>query len=283
MASFKEQMTKKMEHTLSPAEQEKLPSGFQRLGNIAIIQLKPELLEKKELIGEAALATIHGIKTICLKTGKIEGENRLPKIEYVCGENNTIVEHHEHGCIFRFDATKLMWSKGNMSERKRMYENVKKGETVVDFFCGMGYWSIPIAKHSQPMKVYAMDKNPDAIEAIRTNQKLNHIPENTLHIMQGDCVELASTLGKIADRVIMGYIPAPRFALPAAFHVLKNNGGIIHYEGVCHAGEEEKLFQDVRETGIQYGYACTLLHTQQVKSFGPKKWHYTLDIQAKRF
>jgi tRNA wybutosine-synthesizing protein 2 len=172
-----------------------------------------------------------------------------------------------------------MWSQGNMNERKRMYTNVKKGEVVVDFFCGLGYWSIPIAKHSAPAHIYAIDANPNAIAAIRENQALNKIPKSILTIIHGKCEEVAPTLGKIADRIIMGYLPAPQFALPAAFHVLKDSGGIIHYEGMCPQGEYETLIQDVRNVAVQYGKQVELVHAQEVKSMAPRKYHYTLDLK----
>ncbi|MEK6820814.1 MAG: 50S ribosomal protein L11 methyltransferase, partial [archaeon] len=210
------------------------------------------------------------------------GEFRQPQIVYAAGEHQMKVDYTEHGCVFQFDVTKLMWSQGNMNERKRMYGNVQPGEVVVDFFCGMGYWSIPIAKHAKPKHVYAIDKNPDAIEAIRTNAKINRIPEKTLTIIHGSCTEEAPALGKIADRVIMGYIPAPAFALSAAFHVIKTEGGMIHYEGVCEEGKYNELVEDVKKEGILQGYECELEHAQQVKSYGPRRYHYTLDIRVKR-
>jgi tRNA wybutosine-synthesizing protein 2 len=280
MASFKHQLQEKFSRTLDAHQKELLPSSFQRLGHVVILRLKPELLAKKELIGEAALTLIPGIKTVCLNTGKIDSEFRQPKVEYLCGEENTKVVHTEHGCQFAFDVTKLMWSMGNMNERKRMYEMVKEGEVVVDFFAGIGYWSIPIAKHAQPKHVYSIDANPDSIASLRENQKLNKIPKERMTIIHGKCEEVSSSLGKIADRIILGYLPAPVFALAPAFHTFKPEGGIMHYEGVCEEGKYEELLNDVREQGTSLGWEIELIHAQQVKSVGPRKWHYVLDIRV---
>ncbi len=173
-----------------------------------------------------------------------------------------------------------MWSMGNMNERKRMYEMVQPGETVVDFFAGIGYWSIPIAKHTKAKHVYAIDANPDSIASLRVNKKLNKIPDEKMTIIHGKCEEVAATLGRIADRIILGYLPAPAFALPAAFHTLKPVGGVLHYEGVCEEGKYEELFQQVREQGTSLGWDVELVNAQQVKSMAPRKWHYVLDIRA---
>ncbi|MBM3282162.1 MAG: methyltransferase [Candidatus Diapherotrites archaeon] len=280
MPPFKKQLQTKLAHALSKEELEKLPASFQRLGHVVILRLTNELLKHKEIIGEAALMCVPGTKTACVNTGKIDSEFRQPKIEFVAGEDYLEVNHHEHGCVFRFDVSKLMWSMGNMNERKRMYEMVQPGETVVDFFAGIGYWSIPIAKHSHAKHVYAIDANPDSIAALKINQKINKIPHEKLTIIHGKCEEIATSLGHIADRIILGYLPAPAFALPAAFHTLNPRGGILHYEGVCEEGKYEELFQQVREQGSSLGWDVQLEHAQQVKSMAPRKWHYVLDIRA---
>lgn len=280
MPGFKAQLQKKLTKSVNAKEAELLPSSFQRLGHVVILRLKPELMPKKELIGEAALTLIPGIKTVCVNTGKIDSEYRQPKVEYLCGEENTKVIHTEHGCQFAFDVTKLMWSMGNMNERKRMYEMVQPGEVVVDFFAGIGYWSIPIAKHSKAKHVYSIDANPDSIASLRENQKLNKIPKEKMTIIHGKCEEVSPQLGKIADRIILGYLPAPTFALMPAFHTFKPEGGILHYEGVCGEGEYEELLTDVHAIGASLGWEIELMHAQQVKSVGPRKWHYVLDIQV---
>ncbi len=280
MVSFKRCLQTKLAHGLTKEELEMLPSSFQRLGHIVIVRLKKELLKNKEIIGEAAIVCVPGTKTACLNTGKVEGEFRKPQIEYLAGEDNLVVEHKEHECKFRFDVSKLMWSMGNMNERKRMYGQVKPGEVVVDFFAGLGYWVIPICKHAQPKHVYAIDANPDAIEALRENKKINHIPEKLLTIIHGKCEEVSGPLSRTADRIIMGYLPSPEFALPAAFHTLKYEGGIIHYEGICEEGKYGPLLQEVHGHASTAGYAAELLHAQPVKSMGPRLWHYVLDLKV---
>lgn len=280
MASFKKQIQNKLGSTLTKEELEMLPASFQRLGHVIILRLKKELLAHKEIIGEAAITCVQGTKTACVNIGKIDSEFRQPKIEFAAGEDFFEVDHKEHECIFRFDVRKLMWSMGNMNERKRMYEMVAPNEIVVDFFAGMGYWSIPIAKHSKAKHVYAIDANPDAIASLRVNKKLNKIPDAKLTIIHGKCEEDAPSLGRIADRIIMAYLPAPVFALTAAFHTLHPRGGMIHYEGVCEEGKYEELLHDVRAQGEPLGWNVELVHVQQVKSVAPRKWHYVLDIRA---
>jgi tRNA wybutosine-synthesizing protein 2 len=276
---FKELLQERLKEKLSKEEIVLVPRSYQRLGHCLILRLAKELQNKKEEIGKASLEIVPGIKTVCINLGKVEGKFRRPNIEVVAGENNTVVDHNEHGCLFRFDITKLMWSMGNMNERKRMYENVKEGEIVVDCFAGIGYWSIPICKNSKPAKVFAIDANPDSIHVLKENRRLNHISEETLEIIHGKCEEQAEKLEGKADRVILGYLPAPTFALTAAIKMLKPAGGIIHYEGICERDCFEELLKDAREKAEEQKKQATLLHAQPVKSVAARKWHYVIDVK----
>ena len=152
------------------------------------------------------------IKSVYLNLGKVKGKFRQPeKIEYLAGENNPIVEHREHGIRYIFDITKIMFSKGNLSERKYLATLVKEGEIIVDMFAGIGYFSLPIAKHSPVEKIYSIELNPDAYKVLVNNIKLNHFEEKIVPV-HGDCrkeVVRLSESGLRADRVIMGVFPAP--------------------------------------------------------------------------
>lgn len=54
------------------------------------------------------------------------------------------VLHKESGVLFALDVTKCMFSSGNVTERTRMGKLNCSGETVVDLFAGIGYYTIPI-------------------------------------------------------------------------------------------------------------------------------------------
>lgn len=56
------------------------------------------------------------------------------------------------------DVAKIMWSQGNIEERKRMAFISNENEVVVDMFAGIGYFTIPLAKYSKPKLVYAIEK-----------------------------------------------------------------------------------------------------------------------------
>ncbi len=77
-----------------------LPSGFQRIGDIIILNLKPELKPFEKGIGEATLKIFPKIKTVCAKSGGVKGELRLPQIRRIAG-NGTKTTHTENDCKYR--------------------------------------------------------------------------------------------------------------------------------------------------------------------------------------
>jgi len=119
-----------------------------------------------------------------------------------------------------------MWSKGNTTERKRIAGLVEKGETVVDLFAGIGYFSIPIAVHSMVDKIYSIEINPTAYDYLCQNITLNDV-SGKIKPLYGNCRELAPE--GVADRVLMGYIGNTHHYLDVALSALKDEGGVIHY------------------------------------------------------
>lgn len=53
------------------------------------------------------------------------------------------VDHRENGIIYSFDATKCMFSWGNLSEKRRIAQLDCRNEVIVDLFAGIGYFVLP--------------------------------------------------------------------------------------------------------------------------------------------
>jgi tRNA wybutosine-synthesizing protein 2 len=279
---FKEDLVKKIE--LSSEELDKIPKGFQRTGDIVIVDLsKFEEIRKVE-IGEAILKVFPYIKTICSKEGPISGEFREPSIRYVAGDSNTEVVHVESGIKYKFDVTKIMFAKGNVVERVRIPELVRDGEVVVDMFAGIGYFSLGIGKLSNPEKVYSIELNPVSFSYLEENVKLNKI--ECIECVNGDnrlVIDKLVSDGVRADRVVMGYLPPPKEYLPWAFKIIKENG-IIHYEDLVNVdmieGDVDRIVEEVRAVALECGRDVELISDRKIKSYGPKVGHWVFDLKV---
>jgi tRNA wybutosine-synthesizing protein 2 len=284
--SFKELLIEKLEKKLDKKKLERdknsLPSGFQKIGEIIILNLKSEVLCYKKEIGEAITELFPKTKTICNKTGEIKGEFREPQIEIIAGDKNTEVEHFENSVYFCFDVRKIMFAKGNLLERGRIPKQVKTNEIIVDMFSGIGYFSVPIAKIANPKKIYAIELNPTAVYYLKKTIEKNKL--KNIEVIEGDSRIETDKLAKNgikADRIIMGYLPPPKDFLANAIRLSKK-GTNIHYDDLIRT---EHVKEDLDKTLVLFnieaekvGMHAKLVNPQRVKSYGPKIDHYVLDI-----
>lgn len=280
---FYRDLRRKLVRKLSKKELDILPRSYQIIGKIILIKLKPELVKHKKTIGDAIVHIFPYVHTVCLLKG-IKRVTRKPDIEIIggCKEHepapSTQTLHKEHGCQFLLDVSEVMWSKGNKQERIRLTKLVKKSETIVDMFAGVGYFSIFIAKYCSPKKVYAIDINPKAIEYLRKNVWLNDV-EDKIEILQGDCRRFSKLLENTADRVIMGYLFDTEKFLLYAFKIAKNNC-VIHFHRTVKTNEIKKLKEKIMKIGRKNKYKIKILRTKKVKSYAPKIWHIVFDLKV---
>lgn len=279
--NFKTKLKDSLNGILSEEELTILPRGFQTLGNIIIFKLNQKLCDKEQLIAKAYLELLPRIRSVYVNRGKIVGTFREPeKIELIGGEDNPIVEHKEHEVLYKFDITKIMFSKGNINERRYLATLVKNGEVIVDMFAGIGYFSLPIAKHSSVGTIYSIEFNPESYNFLVENIYLNHLEDKIVPI-KGNCkteVIKLSEAGIRADRVIMGVFPAPKEYIKEALTLVKDGGTMFHYEGIVEKKNYNTLFDDFNEIAHKEGFKCILKHHRFVKSYGPYLFHAVLDL-----
>jgi len=263
---------------LSKKELSLLPSSYQKIGDIIIINPKKELWKYDKKMGQVILKNIPNTRTVCRRTDFITGQFRQPNVKVISGEKNTETTHREHEISYKLDVAKIMFSKGNLTERKRVICQIKKDEIIVDMFAGIGYFSIGLGKFSKAKKVYSIELNPESYHYLWENIKLNKV-EDKVTPMLGDCKKECESLGKIADRVIMGLIPTPKDYLDVVMKVIKKNG-IIHYHSTLLEDEShEKLLFEINDVAAKYGMEVNLISWKKVKSYAPRVDHVVLDVK----
>ena len=280
MAKFKKLMQNRLKDRLTNEELQLLPRGFQQIGNKAILTLRSEILQFKTEIGQEILNLFEKIKGVYLKKGAVLGEYRTPQIEFIIGEDQPEIIHREHGISYKFDITKIMFSKGNINERLRISQMVKPNEIIFDLFAGIGYFSLLAGRNGKPQRIYSFELNPVAYNYLVENIELNQINRDREIIVPilGDSKIEALNIPEKADRVIMGMLPAPKGHIDPVFKII-NKKAIVHYEGILKQDQEpEVLLNDFRERNKFYKKELNLIQTNYVKSYGPKINHVTLDI-----
>lgn len=245
---------------------EKVPASYQILGDVMLLKFGCSEVEKKK-IADTILQLYPYVKTVC-ETKGVSGELRQPFVRKLAG-NGTETVHKENGIFYKLDAAKLMFSKGNHLERQRLLGEVKKNEVVVDMFAGIGYFSLPIAKHVK--KMYAIEKNPISFGYLEENISSNKL--QNVEAMNADCRDVQ--MQGVADRIIMGYFPHTEKFLPFALKILKPHG-IVHFH---NAYREDELWKKPEEQLKVLG-DFRLLSKRKVKSIAPRRWHAVMDVQV---
>jgi tRNA wybutosine-synthesizing protein 2 len=277
--TFNDKLRNILRNKLKKKELNYLPKGYQIIGNILLIKLDKKLLKHRKLIGKTIMEMLPYIHTVCL-IKDIRGNVRKPEIEVIAGCDKTQTMNKEHGCKFLLDVSDIMWSQGNKNEKMRLTKMVKPGETIVDMFAGIGYFSIILAKYCKPKKIYAIDINPKAVEYLRKNVWLNDV-EDKIEILQGDCRKFATLLENTADRVIMGYLFGTEKFLPYAFRIAKNNS-IIHFHRTVKEEEIDKIIDELIKIGTRNRIKIKVLKITKVKSYAPKIWHVVYDLKINK-
>lgn len=238
---------------------------YKKIGDILVLDNNYDGNDFEEL------SQRHNAKTI-MKIDHIQGTKREPVYKILYGDE-TVTINKENGCLFKLDLSKVMWSKGNNNERLRIAKLVGDGETVIDMFAGIGYFSIPIGVHANAKEVIAIEINPNSYHFLCENIELNKL-DNIAPVL-GDCKEVTPKFK--ADRIIMGYVKTTHHYLNVAIDSL-NEGGILHY----HETVPEKLMKTrplERIISEANGREVQLLKINKIKKYAPGVEHVVIDVR----
>lgn len=262
-----------IEEEMTPEQIRLLPKGWYILGDVIIVKIHPALEDHKGVIGDALLAIYPRCKSVLRDFG-IDGKFREPKRELIAGSGSETV-HKENGVLFKLDALRLMFSPGNLQERMRMAQ-FGHGETVVDMFAGVGYFTLPMAVHSHPKRIISIELNPLAHSFLAENIRLNKV-EDIVEPVLGDCSKKAPR--GIADRVVMGYVGCTNEYLGAGIKALRK-GGILHYHQTLPARKTPAaLGEDVIIASGKLGRVAEILRCARVKKYAPNVIHAVVDAR----
>ncbi len=195
----------------------------------------------------------------------------------------------EQGVKQSFDLSKVMFSRGNISEKIRFGKQlVREGDVVLDMYTGIGYYTLPAVIHGKAAKVYSCEWNEHAVQALRYNVADNKITDK-VEIFVGDCRKSAEKhkLVNLVDRVSLGLLPSSEGGWRTAIRALKvPSGGWLHVHANVPAQEMESwtfwLCHELnilsQEEGKPKDWWILCDHVERVKSFAPTVFHYVADV-----
>ncbi|KAL0023672.1 hypothetical protein WJX77_012323 [Trebouxia sp. C0004] len=263
-----------------------LPTRWEKLGDLALLPRTCMASPDWSSLGQPlwrTLATALSVERLAMQAPVANTGTRDSQARQLLGDSGW-VQHKEGGVVYSLDVTKCMFSSGNTTERQRMGKLQCCGETVVDLYAGIGYYTLPFLCKAGAARVIACEWNPNAIEALHRNLKLNEVADRC-QVLEGDCTLTAPK--KLADRVSLGLLPSSQGGWATALEALKaDTGGWLHlHHNVTDSVEAEWCLGTVatlQQLAHQLGrnWQLRLDHCERVKWYAPHIRHLVLDIHV---
>jgi len=260
-----------------------IPQGFDRIGDIVVVEIKEPLQFFEKEIGAAILEGTPSITAVYAKDGKIQGTYRLQQLRCIAGQEKQKTIHQEYGVQLSIEIGKVYFSPRLAQEHHRIATQVNPNECVLDMFTGIGPFPIHIAKRVEGT-IYAIDINPKAIACLKDSMTRNKLLGKIIPLQGDTRIITKKSLQGICDRVLMNLPGSADKYIPTAVSALKPSGGIIHFytferEPAIEDKAQKLLSKKVKETGA----AIHKIISHQIKDIAPNTTQMVVDafIQPK--
>ena len=261
---------------LTKKESSFVPRSFDVVGDILIFSDFPSELENKQkIIGDYFLQQHKNIKVILKKTKKYSGKFRTAQMRVVSGERRKETIYVEHGCRFKLHLEKTYFSSRLSTERKRIYEQVKKGEDVLVMFSGIAPYPIVISKNTNAREIYGIEINPLAHKYATENIVLNKI--NNVKLSLGGVNDILPKIKKKFDRILM---PLPKGAdafLDLALSKIKKRGTIHFYDFFDKKNVHGLAIEKIKKAC--HGKKFKVLRVVKCGQYSPGKYRICVDFR----
>lgn len=255
-----------------------LPQRWERLGDLALLPSDAfQDVAWKSFVGDEGpweeVASALKVQRLGRQAPVAADGHRSSQATLLLG-NDGVVDVVDHGVRFLFDATRQMFSSGNVTERHRMGGLDLDGEVVVDAFAGVGYYTLPMLVRAGAAHVHACEWNPEAAAWLSKAAEANGVGHR-LTVHTGDNRSTLPTLIGLADRVVLGLLPSSEHAWEDARRCLKPEGGWLH---VHMNVEEERVEEWAEQTAARL--EGEVHHLERVKWYAPRIRHVVLDVRC---
>lgn len=228
-------------------------SSFTAAGHLLHINLKDNLLQHKNQIGEALLKSNPRALAVVNKINTIDNTYRNFEIEIIAKRDGCektddelmIVEVKENRCRFQLDFSKVYWNSRLGTEHERIIAKFHKPcDIVFDLFAGVGPFAVPAAKAK--CKTYANDLNPESFKWLELNMRLNKVRRCCYELYNMDAKDFI--LDHLKTNLIQEYkrVEDEELATKPKIHILMNLPALAttflpHFIGLLNNDGAEKI------------------------------------------
>lgn len=223
---------------------------------------------------------------------RVDDEVRGGAIEVLAGSGDGwVTVPGPLGVRYAFDVTRCMFSEGNAAERTRVATWAVQGQTILDLYAGIGFWTLPLLAAGAE-RVLACEWNPHALEALRRGlQLLGEDAAGRCDVLAGDNrrPEVREAAAGRCHRVVLGLIPTSRDGFPAAVTALREEGGMLHVHWNVPGSEEAIVAQAIASELQELlraerggDWHCSVVGVQRIKWYAPRIRHVRIDVRCQR-
>ncbi|MEA2092518.1 MAG: class I SAM-dependent methyltransferase [Patescibacteria group bacterium] len=132
--------------------------------------------------------------------------------------------------------------------------SVSKNMKIVDFGCGSGGWSIPLAERSEDGMVYAVDVMSEALSALKSKADTERV--YNIRTLLADIEKGTNLVGDSFDLAIVSNIlfqaEDKEAVIKEAYRVLRQSGKmlVVDWNNIENVSENE-INEQIKESGFQ--------------------------------
>lgn len=266
-----------LKEKLSKKELEKSVRSYDIIGSIAIIEIPKELEKKEKEIANVLLTMHKNITTVCKKAGIHKGTFRTQKLKILAGKRTKETLHKENHVRIKLNMEKVYFSPRLSTERKRIADIVKKGESILVMFSGCAPYPLVIAKNSEAKEIYGIEINPTACVYAKENIKLNKT--GNIKLFCGDVKEALPKINKKFDRILMPLPGGGEEYLGLVLSKIKKNG-VIHFYDFIHEEETHISRNKIKKACKETGKKCRILKIIKCGQYAARIYRICIDFRV---
>jgi tRNA (guanine37-N1)-methyltransferase len=221
-----------------------LPRSYDVVGDVVVVRLPEELLGQGAAIGAALLQFVPGARVVA-HDGGVHGTARRRTLVRLAGAGDFRTLHRENGLTLEVDLAAAYFSPRLAHEHQRVADAVPAGARVLDLCCGIGPFSLTIARAGRAAEVRAVDSNPAAIALLQANL-VRLRPSVPVRPMLADLADVLPSAG-VADAVILN-LPREGIKYLTSVGNAVARPGVLHYYEVTErsvAGDRSRALVEL--------------------------------------
>jgi tRNA (guanine37-N1)-methyltransferase len=253
-------------------------ADYDLLGNIAIIKSESDGEKKnsrRKLEESKFLLRLGGVESVYEKASNVRGRLRTVKLKHISGKKSLIANYKENGCRFRFDISTCYFSPRLSNDRKEVAKKIRKKDSVLVMFAGVGAYPIVINKFSRPKRIVGVEIGRDCCRWFKKNLELNKM--GNIEVIQGDVKKkVGKKLGKF-DVIMMARPNLEESFLKYALEVSKK-GSRIFYHAFCREDELGNYAEELKKEARECKRKIKIKEIIKAGEIAPYKFRYRIEI-----